>query len=255
VFKLPYCPRCGVEITEDATYCRNCGENIRKPVGRNGAPSQVGAMGHLTTGFRLARDKPMVFAPALIGGIISILLSWGSPETYGWQPWQGWMGSSVNDPGVSSLFLFAGLISLIGSVIKFILNFASIDMSRDAYLDEPLDLMGSINYVLGRILPFILASIIGAIMSITIILIPVVIIMFVIMVIDETGIGDSISKAFKVLTRDLGDIIVILVVAIVGSIVLGLVPFISSLLTACLNVIIGLAFVDIYFQHKRQQYI
>ena len=255
---MSYCPRCGKEVVEEDIYCKNCGENLRKPEGPTVTPGQVGAMDHLTTGFRLATGKPMVFAPALIGGIISLLISRTSSGLMGahrWQFWQSWGEIPFSDPRFSSLFLLGGLISLIGSIITYILNFASIDMSRDAYLDQPLDFMGSINYVLRRIFTFIGASIVGAFLSITIILIPVVILMFVILVIDETGIGNAISKAFSVLTRDLGDIIIILIVAIVGSIVLGLVPFISSLLTACLNVIIGLAFIDIYFQYKRQQYI
>ncbi len=255
---MPYCPSCGNEIGEEERYCPHCGESLRKSEwderrGVSSAPA--GAMDHLSTAFRLAKEKPMVFAPAVIGGIISTLISLSTRGVTGfsrWQYWQDWGSAPFNAPAFTSLFLFAGLITLVGSIIAYILNFASIDMSRDAYLDKPLNLMESINYVLSRIITFIVASIIGAIMSITIILIPVVIIMFVILVIDETGIGDAISKAFSVITSDLGDIIIVLVVAIVGSIALGAVPLIGSLLSVCLNVIIGLAFIDIYFHYKGQ---
>jgi hypothetical protein len=102
-------------------------------------------------------------------------------------------------------------------------------------------------------LPFILASIIGAILAITIILIPVVILMFVIMVIDETGIGDSISIAFKVLGNRLGDIIILIIIAIVGSFVLSLIPFIGSILVAGFTVLVGLAFIDIYYNYKKTE--
>jgi hypothetical protein len=258
VLAVPYCPRCGNEVGEDEAYCKNCGENLRETGGRWGTSDQVGAMDHLTLGFRLASEKPMVFAPAIIGGIISILISAisrGSSGLLSGLFWHGWRSTPYSPGMFSSLFPLLGLLSLVSAIISYILNFASIDMSRDAYLNEPLDLMGSVNYVLRRILTFIVASIIGAIMSITIILIPAVILMFVILVIDETGIGDAISKSFGVLSRDLGDIIIILVVAIIGSIVLGIVPFLGSLLTACLNVIIGLSFIDIYFQYKRQNHV
>lgn len=255
---MPYCPRCGNEVGEDEAYCKNCGENLRETAGQWGTSDQAGAMDHLTLGFRLASEKPMVFAPAVIGGIISILISAISRGSSGLLSgffWHGWRSTSYSPGMFSSFFPLLGLLSLVSAIIHFVLNFASIDMSRDAYLNDPLDLMGSVNYVLGRILTFIGASIVGAIMYITIILIPVAILMSVILVIDETGIGEALSKSFSVLSRDLGDIIVILVVVIIGSIVLGIVPFLGSLLTACLNVIIGLPFIDIYFQYKRQNYV
>lgn len=125
-------------------------------------------------------------------------------------------------------------------------------MSRDAYFDAPLNLRGSVNYVLGRIGIFIVASIVGAIMSITIILIPAVILMFVVMVVDETGIGNSLSRAFSVLSRELGDVLLLLVVSIVGSFILGIIPFIGDLLATALRVIIGLAFIDLYYLYKKQ---
>jgi predicted ABC-type exoprotein transport system permease subunit len=72
----------------------------------------------------------------------------------------------------------------------------------------------------------------------------------VIMVIDETGIMDAFSKAFNVLKADLMDIIFVLIVSIVGSVFIGYVPFVSTLLNSVFNVIIGLAFIDIYVNYK-----
>jgi hypothetical protein len=89
------------------------------------------------------------------------------------------------------------------------------------------------------------------VMAITIILIPAVVFMFVIIVMDETSIGVAVSRSFSVLSSDLGDIILILIIAIVGSAVLGFVPFISGLLNACFNVVIGLAFIDVYHNYRK----
>ncbi|HUV55370.1 MAG TPA: hypothetical protein VMW03_09215, partial [Candidatus Krumholzibacteriaceae bacterium] len=130
------------------------------------------------------------------------------------------------------------------------LNFASIDMSRDAYQSEALDLGESVNYVTGRIVEFIVAAIVGGLMAVTIILIPVVILMFVVMVMDETGITDAVSKSLDVLRADLGDVLLILLVTIVGSFVISYVPFVSTLLDAALNVVVGLAFIDLYANYK-----
>jgi hypothetical protein len=87
-------------------------------------------------------------------------------------------------------------------------------------------------------------------MSVTIILIPVVILMFVVMVMDETGLTDAISKSLDVLRADLGDVLLILLVSIIGSIVLSFVPFVSDLLNAALNVVVGIAFIDLYANYK-----
>lgn len=196
-------------------------------------------MSHLNLGVQLASTKPMVFVPALLGSLVSIFISILT-FSFDWQVWGGWLGVSL-------------LFSLVGFIVSYILYFASIDMSRDAYFNSPLNLMESINYVLRRVGTLIVASIVGAIMSITIILIPAALLMFVIMVVDESGIGDSLSKAFSVLTRELGDILILIIISILGSIVLGFIPYIGSLLQAGLRVVIGLAFIDLYYQYKNQR--
>lgn len=259
--KLPTCPRCGAEVPDEANYCTSCGENLRGTevdTGPELRPSRVGAMDHLRLGFQLASDKPMVFAPALLGSLISIIISRSTMALLGiyrWQFWSGWPGPPPYQPGETSLLILNGLFALIGFIISYILFFASIDMSRDAYFDAPLDLMGSVNYVVRRIGIFIVASIVGAIMSITIILIPAVLLMFVVMVVDEAGIGESLSRAFSVLSRELGDILILIVISIIGSIILGLVPFIGGLLSTGFSVVIGLAFIDLYYQYKKQRRI
>lgn len=235
---MPYCPKCGNEVGENWNSCPNCGEDLkpyRKYTSRN--YSKTGALGHLSTGFNLAMEKPMVFTPVIIGGLISIII-----DNFGGKPFY--------QSGFSPLLFFAGLMSLIGTIINYILNFAAIDMARDAYVNDPLNLMESINYVLKRIVTFIAASIVGALMSITIVLIPAAILMFVIMVMDETGIMDAISQSFSVLSRDLRDIIVILIIVILGFILLSWVPYIGGLLTAALGVIFDLAFIDVYNKYK-----
>jgi hypothetical protein len=72
------------------------------------------------------------------------------------------------------------------------------------------------------------------------------------MVIDETGIMDAFTKAFNVIKADIVDIIIVLVVSIAGSFVIGYIPFISTLVNAALNVVIGLAFIDIYMNYKNK---
>lgn len=237
---MPYCPKCGAEFVEGQKYCPSCGQVLegggRERVRR---PSKVGAMEHLSLGFNLAMAKPMIFAPVLVGGIISIII-----DNLG--------GSRLDLTGFAPILFFASIVSIIGSIITFVLNFATIDMARDAYVDEPLDLRRSFNYALSRIGTFFIASIVAALLSLTIVLIPMAILMVVIIVMDETGIMDAISKAFGVFTKDLGDVIIVFVAAIVGNTLLGWAPLVGGLLIACYGVVLDLAFIDIYHHYKKE---
>jgi len=250
---LPRCPRCGGEVSDEASFCPKCGFSLEGA--DEGDWPRTGATDHLRFGFQLASEKPMVFAPALLGSLISIVISNFTRFALGihhQRLWYLWPGAASYPSGSVSLFVFSGLLSLVGFVVSYILFFASIDMSRDAYFDSPLNLSGSVSYVLSRIGLFIVASVVGAFLSITIILIPVVILMFVVMVVDEAGVGHSLPRAFSVVRGELGDVIILLVVSIVGSIILGIVPYISDLLVSALEVIIGLAFIDLYYLYKKK---
>jgi len=229
---MPKCPKCGGEVREDASFCPFCGNNLKSGETGAGAPGERkrGYTEHLTIGFNVAIQKPMVFVPTILAGLISSGMNW--------------LGQGTPD-------LIPVLVSVVASIVSFLLSFASLDMSRDAYNKQPLDLGGSVGYVSGRFLQFFVAAIVGGIMSITIILIPVVVLMFTIMVIDETGLTDALSKAFKVLGADLADIVLIILLSILGAVVIGFVPLVSGLLVSALNVIIGLAFIDLYYNYKR----
>jgi hypothetical protein len=228
-------------VEESTIYCPNCGERIDE-IGRRppGEPRyDAGATDHLSIGLNLAISKPLVFLPVILGGIISSVID-------------GWGRQPLSQSGYVPVLFIGAVISLVGAIVIFILNFAAIDMARDAYLDEPLDLGRSFSYAVSRIWTFFLASIVAGLMSITIILIPVAILMMVIIVMDETGIMDSLSQSFSVLGRDLGDVIVILIVAIIGYVLLGFVPLIGGLLTAAFGVVLDLAFIDVYQQYRAQ---
>jgi len=253
---VPFCPNCGKEVSETDRFCPSCGalliskeappEAVKEAAG---AIQKTGAMEALNKGVGIISAKPMVLMPALLGAVISAVLSTvASLYFIGWG--LAWLFLGLGGPGVVSLFIGL-LLLLIGGIIAYILFFASLDMSRDAYLNQELNLSESINYVIKRIGTFIVASIVGAILAITIILIPVAILMFVIIVVDETGIGDAVSKALKVLGDRLADVIILLIIAIVVGFILGLIPFVGSILSAAFNVLIALAFIDIYFNYKK----
>jgi predicted RNA-binding Zn-ribbon protein involved in translation (DUF1610 family) len=231
--KLPYCPSCGKEIEEGTEFCPHCGKNVTtgKRVRRPRDDFGTGITGNLNLAFNLALSKPMVFVPAVLSGIISALLG-----------------------NISDSISIGVILSLVVAAISFLLNFASIDMSRDAYVGDPLDLMESVNYVLERFVTFLIASIVGAVMSITVILIPVALLMFVILVMDETNLGDSISEAFGVVGRNIGNMLVLFFISVIGFIMLAFVPFVGGLLNACFGVVLNLALMDLYEHDQRDAY-
>jgi hypothetical protein len=188
-------------------------------------------MQHLSIGYGVAMEQPMVFLPSILSGVIGTLVSYGS-----------------NSVGFSETL--STILAMSSSIISFILGFVSMDMSRDAYFKQTLDLSQSIKYVLGRIFIFFFAAIFGGLLSITVILIPVVIFMFTIMVVDETGIIDAFQKAFNAIKYDIGDVLILLLTSIVASYVMNYIPFVSTLLISMVNVIISVAFIDVYISFK-----
>jgi hypothetical protein len=228
---MPKCPKCEGEVREDASFCPYCGNKLNPGELGAGAPGERkrGYTEHLTIGYNVAIHNPMVFVPTILAGLISSGINWLGQGTPGFIPL---------------------LVSIAASIVSFLLSFASLDMSRDAYNQQPLNLQESIGYVSGRFLVFLVAAIVGGIMAVTIFLIPVVLLMFCIMVVDETGLTSALSKAFSVLGADLKDILLILLVNILGAVVVSFVPLVSGLLVSALNVVIGLAFIDLYHNYK-----
>ena len=253
---MPFCPQCGKEVSETDRFCPNCGaqlvgkeervppEAVKEAVG---AIPKRGAMEALNKGVSIISAQPTVLVPALLGAVISAVLSSVASWYFGW----GWWLLFFGGPGFFASLIISLLLILIGGIIAYILSFASLDMSRDAYLNQELNLSKSFNYVIGRIWTFIVASIVGAILAITIILLPVANLMIVIIVVDETGIEDAISKALKVLGDRLVDVIIILIIVIVVGLILYMIPYVGSILLTALGVLSALAFIDIYFDYKR----
>ncbi|TFH12939.1 zinc ribbon domain-containing protein [Candidatus Bathyarchaeota archaeon] len=237
------CKNCGAAVEDGVRFCSECGADqnqqeattVSSTTGNayTGTPrgGEKRAIDHITIGYTVAFEQPMVFLPSVISGILGLIVTYGLNNI--------WLGDTLNT-----------LIGLAISMVSFILSFGSLDMSRDAYYKQPLDLMESIGYVTSRFVVFFIAAIFGGLLSITIVFIPIVLFMFVIMVIDETGIMDAFQKSINVIKSDLVDVLMLIVLSIVASFVIGYVPFISTLLNAVVNVIIAIAFIDIYVTYK-----
>lgn len=232
-----HCPNCGAPVEEGTRYCQECGTDLNEysqpPTEEISTGTHRGsekrAIDHIKIGYVVAFENPMVFLPSLISGVLGFMVSYGL----------NYLGDTMSM-----------LIGLAVSMISFTLNFASIEMSRDAYYKQPLDLMDSISYVAGRFVTFFIAAIFGGLLSITIVFIPVVLFMFVIIVLDETGIMDAFQKSINVIKADLVDVLLLIVVSVLASVVIGYIPLVSTLLNSVVNVILGIAFIDVYANYK-----
>jgi hypothetical protein len=251
------CPECGGDISGDDRFCPSCGYDLKagKKVGDEveravDSFKKTDAGGALSTAFQVVSSKPMILVPAVGGAIIPFLIDVAFALTFLgglFAPLFPGFGFPSAWFGVAALWGIARILALIAS---FVLLLASLHMAREAYRWNPLSVSESVGYVIGRFGIFVVAAIIGAILSATIILMPIAILMFTIMIVDNTGISDALSKSIGVAADRLGDVAVIFLAAIIVGFILGIIPVISSLLQASWQVLVGIAFMILYYGHK-----
>jgi len=78
--------------------------------------------------------------------------------------------------------------------------------------------------VVAMITTLILAAIIAAIFSITIILIPVALFMMSVVIVDEVGVGETVRRAFNFVLSNLKEVLVIIIILIVIGIIAYAIP-------------------------------
>lgn len=149
-------------------------------------------------------------------------------------------------------------ISLLGSLIAAILGFIAgcmlVDMSNDAINGRSIDLRKSFNLVMGRIGTLIIAAIIAALCSITVILLPIAIFIIVIAILEEIDAIESTRKAFNFVANNLSEVIVFMIIVIVvgaiASFGLSFIPvagpFIGAIVNWFLNAIFTVSAVYFY---------
>ncbi|MEM2342063.1 MAG: hypothetical protein QXX94_04070 [Candidatus Bathyarchaeia archaeon] len=132
-------------------------------------------------------------------------------------------------------------ISLLGSLIAAIFGFIAgcmlVDMSNDAISGRPVDLRKSLNLVMGKIGTLIIAAIIAALCSITIILLPIAIFIIVIAILDEIDAIESTKKALNFVANNIGEvfIIIVIVVGAIASFGLSFIPVVGPFIGAIVN--------------------
>lgn len=126
-----------------------------------------------------------------------------------------------------------------------------VDMANDALIGGRVNMSKSLNIVLGRIGTLIVAAIIAAILAITIILLPIAIFIPIIAIIERLDAIESTKRAFSFVSRNLGEVIIFIIIVIVVSIILAFIPIIGRALIWLANVIFTVAAVDLYLKRSR----
>jgi len=147
----------------------------------------------------------------------------------------------------------------IASIIGFIASCMIVDMANDVINGRPMDMKKSMNVVTGRLGTLFVAAIISAIFFLIFVLIPVALFIITIAIIEKTDAIESTKRAFDFFVKNLGEVLVFVIVVIVVSLILGIgfafIPvvgaYIGAIVSWILNAIFTVAAVHFYLSLKQ----
>ena len=204
----------------------------------------------LTKGVDTSTKNPLLFVPALAPIVIHLLFLVLAyvvfPFRYHYFPY-------FTEVLVPNAFLIWGGY-FIAALLGFIASCMVVDMANDSINGHPVDLNKSLNVVIGRLGSLILAAIISAVCFITFFLIPFALFILTIAIIEKTDAIESTKRSFDFVIKNLGEIIVFMIIVIIVWIILGvgfaLIPFIGAYIGAViswlLNIVLTVASVHFY---------
>lgn len=203
----------------------------------------------ISKGIDVSLKNPAVFLPSLAPIVIELLfgilayvifpirvLEFYYPNT--WIVWSGY---------------FVALL------VGFIASCVTIDMAHDAVNQQPVNLNKSVNVVTSRLGDLIVAAVIAALCGITIILLPVAFFIVAIAIVDKTDAVESTKRAFDFVIKNLGEVIIFLILVIVISIIFTFVfgfipivgPYLGAIIRWILYAVFSVASVHFYISLKQ----
>ena len=271
---MPFCPNCGKEAPEEASFCERCGERIpdlrSEGVGVEWTPSRRGLANHLRAAFGLLRANPVVFVPEVVGAIVTMALSriWGvvgrptgmldlwddylSPDWGVITVANGYPDVPPEFWGTLFQYMVGGFFFLIAlEIVSNLFTFATIDMARNAYLENDLSLERTAGYVRSRLGVFLVAGVVSLLLQLTFVLIPLSILFFMVLVVEDTGIRAALSKGFRLGIDNFGTVTGLIILWIVSFLVFGMIPYVSEITRAIPGVVLYVALIDLYYQSER----
>jgi hypothetical protein len=202
----------------------------------------------LSKGIDSSTKNPILFIPSLVPIVIQLLFLLLAYVVF---PIQydifGFVSSALPNPWL----IWAGYF--IAALFGFIASCMVVDMINDKINERQMNLNKSFSAVMNRLGTLILAAIIAAVCFITFILIPVALFIVTIAMVEGTNAIDSTKKAVDFVIKNLGEVIVFIIIVIVANIILsfgfGLIPFIGAYFGAIISWIAGVVFTvsSVYF--------
>jgi len=172
-----------------------------------------------------------IFAPIVIQLLFLILAYVVFPIRWGWYPYIYWETPNT-------WLMLGGYF--IASIVGFMASCMIVDMTNDASNGRPMNLKKSMNLVMGRLGTLILAAIISAVCFLTFVLIPVALFIITIAIIEGTDAFESVKRSFDFVIKNLGEVIVFIIIVIVVGIILGILGYIFySVIVACIGVVLS----------------
>lgn len=195
----------------------------------------------LSKGVDSSIKNPILFIPSLAPIIIQLLFLLLAYVVF---PIQydifGFVSAVLPNPWL----IWAGYF--IAALVGFIASCMVVDMINDKINNHQMNLNKSFGVVMNRLGALIIAAIIAAICFITFVLIPVALFIITITMVEGTDAIDSTKKAIDFVIKNLGEVIVFLIIVIVANIILsfgfGLIPFVGAYIGAIINWIAGVVF-------------
>jgi len=208
----------------------------------------------LSNGINTSTKNPGLFIPSLAPIVVQLLFLILAyvvfPIRYGVYPIIYW---EVPNPWL----IWGGYF--IAAIVGFIASCMIVDMANDIINGHPMNMKKSMDLVIGKMGTLILAAIISAICFITFVLIPVALFIITIAIVEGTDAIESTKRSFDFVFKNLGEVIIFVIIVIVVWIVLGvgfaLIPvvgtYIGAVVSWILNVVFTVASVHFYLSLKQ----
>lgn len=135
----------------------------------------------------------------------------------------------------------------IASIIGFIAFCIIVDMANDIINGRRMDMNKSMKAVTGRLGTLLIASIISAIFFLLFFLIPFALFIVVIAIIEGTDAIESTKRSFDFVIKNIGEVIVFLIIVIAISLILGigfsLIPVVGAYIGAIISWLVEVIFI------------